>query len=59
MISVSGIPFYLISNPLEMNFRSALSDNLLEQIMRLSMQDRGRTGNPPASEEAIKNLPEV
>lgn len=23
------------------------------------MQDRGRSGTPPASEEAIKNLPEV
>lgn len=42
-----------------MNFRSSVNDNLLEQIMRLSMQERGRTGTPPASEQAIRNLPEV
>lgn len=46
-------------NPFEMNFRSNLSDNLLEQILRASMQDRGRSGTPPASEQAINNLPEV
>lgn len=27
--------------------------------MRLSELERGRTGNPPASEEAINNLKEV
>ena len=42
-----------------MNFRSVFGDNLIEQIIRLSEQDRGRTGTPPASKEAIKNLPEI
>jgi hypothetical protein len=36
-------------NPFDMNFRSSMNDNILEQIMRISMQERGRTGNPPAS----------
>lgn len=48
-----------LMNPFEMNFRSSVSDNLLEQILRASMQDRGRSGNPPASEQTINNLPEV
>ena len=46
-------------SPFDLNFRSSMNDNILEQIMRISMQDRGRSGNPPASQEVIKNLPEV
>eukprot|EP00349_Pseudokeronopsis_sp_Brazil_P009558 CAMPEP_0202968752 /NCGR_PEP_ID=MMETSP1396-20130829/14182_1 /ASSEMBLY_ACC=CAM_ASM_000872 /TAXON_ID= /ORGANISM="Pseudokeronopsis sp., Strain Brazil" /LENGTH=117 /DNA_ID=CAMNT_0049695427 /DNA_START=690 /DNA_END=1043 /DNA_ORIENTATION=+ len=42
-----------------MNFRSNLGDDLLAQIIRLSEQERGRSGTPPASAEEIKNLPEV
>jgi len=42
-----------------MNFRSGLDDQLLNAILQLSMQERGRQGNPPASKEAVKNLPEV
>jgi len=42
---------------LNLNFRSFLGDdNLLQHIMRLSEQERGRSGTPPANEEAIKNL---
>ena len=48
-----------MNNPLDMNFRSSVSDNLLESILRMSMQDRGRSGTPPASEEAINYLPEI
>lgn len=45
---------------LNLNFRSFASDeNILQHIMRLSEQQRGRTGTPPASESAIKNLEEV
>ena len=54
-----GNPILFFANPLDMHFRSSLNDNLLEQILRLSMQERGRTGTPPASQEAIKNLPEI
>lgn len=43
----------------DLNFRSTMSDDQLEQILRRSMQDRGRSGNPPASQESIKNLQEV
>lgn len=41
-------------NPLELNFLGGLgglgNERLMEQILRMSMQDRGRTGTPPASE---------
>jgi hypothetical protein len=45
---------------LNLNFRSFASDEtILSHIMRLSEQERGRTGTPPASEDSIKNLEEV
>ena len=45
---------------LNLNFRSFASDeNILQHIMRLSEQQMGRTGTPPASESSIKNLPEI
>ncbi|TNV78280.1 hypothetical protein FGO68_gene5678 [Halteria grandinella] len=43
-----------------LNFRSFASDeNILQHILRLSEQQRGRSGTPPASKDAVKNLPEV
>jgi E3 ubiquitin-protein ligase RNF115/126 len=45
---------------LDLNFRSLFSnDSIMQHILRLSELDRGRSGTPPASEECIKNLPEV
>jgi E3 ubiquitin-protein ligase RNF115/126 len=45
---------------LNFNFRSFANDEtILQHIMRLSEQERGRTGTPPASQDSIKNLPEV
>ena len=45
---------------LNLNFRSfAPDENILQHIMRLSEQQMGRTGTPPASESSIKNLPEI
>ena len=45
---------------LNLNFRSFASDeNILQHIMRLSEQQMGRTGTPPAAESSIKNLPEI
>jgi hypothetical protein len=41
------------------NFRSGLNDDLLQQILRLSEQQTGRVGNPPASQRVIDKLPEV
>eukprot|EP00347_Sterkiella_histriomuscorum_P013642 403363936 len=57
--NLGRVPLLFGLNPFEMNFRSSVNDNVLEQILRMSMQDRGRSGTPPASEHAIKNLHEV
>jgi E3 ubiquitin-protein ligase RNF115/126 len=54
------VPFGALFGNLDLNFRSFLGDDaLLQHIMRLSELQRGRTGTPPASEEAINNLEEV
>ena len=33
--------------------------NFMDLVMRMSEQDRGREGNPPASKEVLNNLKEV
>ena len=48
--AIGGLPLLFGLNPFEFNFRSSVNDNLLEEIMRISMQDRGRQGTPPAAE---------
>lgn len=42
-----------------MNFRSGFGDDLLHYVIRLSEQERGREGTPPASKRAIDSLPEI
>lgn len=42
-----------------MNYRSGFGDDLLNYILRISEQERGRSGTPPASKEAIEKLPEI
>ena len=49
----------LFRNNFMMNFRSGFGDDLLSHIIRLSEQDRGRVGTPPASKDAIEKLQEV
>jgi hypothetical protein len=56
-------PFDIFGSPFGlnfgMNFRSQMGDDIISQIMRLSEQERGRMGTPPASKEVVENLPEV
>ena len=48
------------SGNLDLNFRSLFNDeSILEHIMRLSEQQRGRTGTPPASQQAIDGLEQI
>lgn len=53
------MPFNLVPGNMFLNFRSGLNDDLLSYIIRLSEQERGRVGTPPASKQVVENLPEV
>lgn len=47
-------------NNLDLNFRSLFNnESILEHIMRLSEQQRGRTGTPPASQQSIDSLEQI
>jgi hypothetical protein len=54
-----GVSDGLFSENYGMNFRSGFGDDILNYILRMSEQERGRTGNPPASKETVKKLPEI
>jgi hypothetical protein len=50
-------PIGSLFNNVNMNFRSFANDEtILQHILRLSEQQRGRQGTPPASKDAIENL---
>lgn len=53
-------PIGSLFNNVNMNFRSFVNDEtILQHILRLSEQQRGRQGTPPASKDAIEKLQQV